>query len=250
LRSKHVHAISAVALAVPLALVAVSPASAARSAGSASDRPWTTDGAAGSQVMRAPWPGSVTSRSSFSAAASGAQHGGLENHLPPARENMEVVGKLELSAPFGNVLPGQIADVSVHKDSAYLMSWSSLENPGDAACRRGGFFSVDISNPAAPVQKAFVPALPETYHGEGAHAVALSTPAFSGDLLAVNNEPCGENGVGGFDLYDVSDPPSPWRWRSGRATSPRTARSSRTPRRSPTPTTASSCGRTDLAPTR
>ena len=122
---------------------------------------------------------------------------------------MEVVGKLELSAPFGNVLPGQIADVSVHRNTAYLMSWSSLEAPGDAACRRGGFFSVDISNPAAPRQQAFVPALPETYHGEGAHAVRLATPAFTGDLLAVNNEPCGANGVGGFDLYDVSDPAKP-----------------------------------------
>ena len=28
-------------------------------------------------------------------------------------------------------------------------------------------------------------------------------------MLAVNNEPCAANGVGGFDLYDVSDPADP-----------------------------------------
>ena len=50
-----------------------------------------------------------------------------------------------------------------------------------------------------------MPALPETYHGEGAHVIT-----FNGrDILAVNNEPCGENGVGGFDLYDVTDPAAP-----------------------------------------
>ena len=54
-----------------------------------------------------------------------------------------------------------------------------------------------------------MPALPETYHGEGAHAISVNTPAFRGDILAVNNEPCGANGVGGFDLYDVSDPANP-----------------------------------------
>ncbi len=122
---------------------------------------------------------------------------------------MEVVSKLELTRPFGNVLPGQIADVAVHKDAAYLMSWAPRDNPADTACRRGGFFSVDISDPAAPAQKAFVPALPETYHGEGAHAITLDLPGFKGDVLAVNNEPCGTNGVGGFDLYDVSNPASP-----------------------------------------
>lgn len=89
------------------------------------------------------------------------------------------------------------------------MSWSPLDNPGDVACRRGGFFSVDISDPAAPVQRAFVPALAQTYHGEGAQAITLSTPSFRGDVLAVNNEPCGPDGVGGFDLYDVSDPANP-----------------------------------------
>jgi hypothetical protein len=104
------------------------------------------------------------------------------------------------------LVEGQIADVAVYKNAAYLASWA------ERTCQRGGFFSVDISNPAQPQQRAFVPALPRTNHGEGMHAITLSTPAFSGDVLAVNNEPCtigGETGVGGFDLYDVSDPANP-----------------------------------------
>jgi hypothetical protein len=200
-----VRAVSVLSLAAPLALCGIPTAQADRSSSSASDRPWTTDGGRTSFV---PAAGSLAGRSSFS-APSAAQHDGLADHLPPARENMQVVGKLELRQPFGNVLAGQIADVSVHKNAAYLMSWSPLENAGDVACQRGGFFSVDISDPAAPVQKAFVPALAQTYHGEGAHTITLNTPAFKGDLLAVNNEPCGPQGVGGFDLYDVSDPAKP-----------------------------------------
>ena len=39
--------------------------------------------------------------------------------------------------------------------------------------------------------------------------ITLNTPSFQGDVLAVNNEPCGAAGVGGFDLYDVSDPANP-----------------------------------------
>ena len=82
-------------------------------------------------------------------------------------------------------MPGQIADVSIYKNAAYLASWA------EPSCKRGGFFSVDISDPENPKQLAFVPALPGTYHGEGTHTITLNTPSFQGDVLAVNNEPCG-----------------------------------------------------------
>ena len=152
------------------------------------------------------------------------QHDGLDKHLPPVRENIELVGKLEMNTPEAfrfapganpgdpptpdptqpQVVEGQIADVAVFKNAAYLDSWS------EQTCKRGGFFSVDISDPASPKQLAFVPALPGTYHGEGAQARSINTTFFSGDMLAVNNEPCDETvGVGGFDLYDVSDPANP-----------------------------------------
>ena len=70
-----------------------------------------------------------------------------------------------------------------------------------------------------PQQVAFIPAVDPYYHGEGAHALAIETPQFTGDLLAVNNETYGSNVVsdcdpdehsaGGFDLYDVTDPVHP-----------------------------------------
>jgi hypothetical protein len=150
-----------------------------------------------------------------------AQHGGPDIHLPPTQQNIELVGKMKVDTPPAfrwdptpdpdvpdpsqpQVVPGQIADVAVFKNAAYLQSWS------EQTCKRGGFFSADISDPANPKQLAFVPALPGTYHGEGAQARTINTSFFNGDMLAVNNEPCDDAiGVGGFDLYDVSDPANP-----------------------------------------
>ncbi len=174
--------------------------------------PWITDGFGSSSAAR------LTGRSSFS-----GQHGPSSQHLPAVRENIEVVGKLEMDTPNvykegafqADVLEGQIADLAVYKNTAYLNSWS------EPSCERGGFFSVDISNPAEPRQLAFAPAREDTYHGEGAHAITLDTPAFKGDILAVNNEACtvGQaddvQGVGGFELYDVSDPAHPPGSRTG-----------------------------------
>ncbi|HVM40648.1 MAG TPA: Ig-like domain-containing protein [Acidimicrobiia bacterium] len=141
-------------------------------------------------------------RSSFS-----GQHGGSFDHLPAARENLEVVSKF-MPMSQGEVVPGQIADVAVHKNAAYLMSWARGEAEG-TTCSKGGFYSVDISDPAAPRELAFVPAEFGTYHGEGAHAITMNTAHFQGDILGVNNEPCVAAGTGGFDLYDVSDPANP-----------------------------------------
>lgn len=132
------------------------------------------------------------------------QHGGTDGHLAASRKNVDLVGKLELSGQFGNVVPGQIADLAVYGDYAYLNSWA------EETCTRGGFYVADISNPERPREVAFVPALPKNYHGEGAHVISVSTRSFTGDLLAVNNETCASTTVGGgFDLYDVTDPRNP-----------------------------------------
>ncbi len=135
---------------------------------------------------------------------------------------MDLVGKLEVKTPAArldaNLSPraprgrveGQIADLTVFKQRAYLNSWSTPVEADDT-CKRGGLFVVDISNPAQPTQKAFLPALPGNYPGEGAQVVTIDTPAFSGDVLAVNNEPCGPQtqGGGGFDLWNVTNPDNP-----------------------------------------
>jgi hypothetical protein len=134
-----------------------------------------------------------------------AQHGGSDLHLPATRKNVKMLSKFEPMTPFGHIVAGQIADVAVYKNTAYLNSWS------ESTCTKGGVYTVDISDPTAPTQLGFVAALPGNYHGEGAHVISASTRDFNGDLLAVNNEFCTDTPAsgGGFDLYDVSDPANP-----------------------------------------
>ncbi len=147
----------------------------------------------------------------------GFKHHGIPiDHLPGVQKNMELVGELNLISPTTHlpVAPGQIADVAVHKGYAYLNSWDS------ATCQDGGTFVVDIRDPAHPTEVAFIEADDPFYHGEGAHVISVSTPQFTGDILAVNDETYGSNVPGpcstaldktggGFDLYNVTDPAHP-----------------------------------------
>jgi hypothetical protein len=136
------------------------------------------------------------------------QHGMPEGHLPGSSSNVELIGELEPTVPFGPIAEGQIADLAVFKNIAYLNSWN------EPTCTKGGFYSIDIRDPRNPQQLAFEPALEGRYHGEGAHVISVNTKTFKGDLLAVNNEhgTCPEVDTttdGGFDLYDVSNPSNP-----------------------------------------
>ena len=134
----------------------------------------------------------------------GDQHGGTEGHLPATRKNVQLVAKLSPTAQFGDIVDGQIADLTVFGGYAYLNSWN------EESCTRGGVYVVDIRNPRKPKEAGFIPALAGNYHGEGAHVIEAETPFFEGDLLAVNNEYCADvPRGGGFDLYDVSDPKNP-----------------------------------------
>jgi hypothetical protein len=141
--------------------------------------------------------------SSFSGDAH--QHGGTGGHLPASRANVALVGKLTPTSPFGAIVPGQIADIAVYKDYAYLSSWS------ESTCTKGGVYVADIRNLRKPKQLGFIPALPGNFHGEGAQAISVATKAFSGNLLVSNNEFCTDTPTvgGGFDLYDVTDPAHP-----------------------------------------
>ena len=96
--------------------------------------PWITDG------LHTPGTARLTGRSAFSGAAAPGQHGAISQHLPAASENIELVSKLELNTPVqyrfdpttGDpdpteppIVEGQIADLAVYKNAAYLAPGAS-----------------------------------------------------------------------------------------------------------------------------
>ena len=101
-------------------------------------------------------------------------------------------------------MEGQIADVGVFKNAAYLQSWAEAHLQARRLLLRRHLATRRTRSSWRSCRRC-----PGTYHGEGAQARTINTTFFNGDMLAVNNEPCGANGVGGFDLYDVSDPANP-----------------------------------------
>jgi uncharacterized repeat protein (TIGR01451 family) len=143
----------------------------------------------------------------FPAAANHTASGPLTGHLPPSNANVDLIGKLKVS----NVVNGWVTDVATYRDTAYLGAWNvqcqGAGNPGIP----GGFWSVDIKDPANPKELAFVSSPPGSYLTEGVHAFRLTTPSFSGDVLLVSQEICSGStvGVGGFSLYDVTNPATP-----------------------------------------
>jgi hypothetical protein len=169
-------------------------------------------------------PQYVDGRSAFSRWAPGKESGGSVESLPPVSHNIDLIGELQMDTPDAfkfdpatgqpdpsqpDVMPGQIADLAVYKNVAYLNSWS------DASCRRGGIFVVDISDVTKPRQVGFLPAAPNTRHGEGAIVLTVNTATGPMDVLAVNNEPmpspCPQTvrNAGGFDLWNVTNPSNP-----------------------------------------
>nr|MDQ3307120.1 hypothetical protein [Actinomycetota bacterium] len=132
------------------------------------------------------------------------QHGGPGGHLPGSSENVELVGRVNVSGAVGVDKPGHIADVAAFGNHAYLAARRLNTSP----CGAGGFYTVDISNPASPTEVGFTAFPPSSYPGEGMHVIKLNTPKFKGDVLVTNNENCGTNParVGGMSLYDVTNP--------------------------------------------
>jgi hypothetical protein len=129
------------------------------------------------------------------------QHGPATGHLPASSENVGLVGKLRVSGAF----PGHIADVAGFKNYAYLAGRQT------SPCAPGRAYIVDISNPANPVEVGRITFPAGSFPGEGMQVVHLNTPAFKGDVLVANNENCGTDPsrVGGFSLYDVTNPLNP-----------------------------------------
>ena len=130
----------------------------------------------------------------------GGQHGPSAGHLPPTSANVQLVSQLELK----NVVADKIADVGVFKGYAYLAAW------GGAVCKYNGVHVVDIRNPAAPKNAAFIQAKEGSAPGEGIQAIHIDTASYDGDILVSNNEKCKEKaGFGGLNIYAVDDPAHP-----------------------------------------
>lgn len=130
------------------------------------------------------------------------QHGGSGGHLAASSLNVELVGQVTVS----DARAGLISDVGVLGNFAYLGQFS----PGCTPDGGGGVYIVDMSDPNNPTEIGFI-ATPGTHVGEGVQAISVNTPSFKGDLLVVNGESCGSipNRIGGFSLYDVTDPYNP-----------------------------------------
>ena len=145
------------------------------------------------------------------------QHGELEGHLLGEGEWGKIDLKTVLELTDVNDL---IADVAVSPDgnTAYLANWgepdcagpeSGGQNSPDAGAYIVDISGVDRDPMVEPELIGFIPSHQDTRPGEGMQVIELTTKQFSGDVLLMNNEPCGKNAKGGVSLWDVSDPSKP-----------------------------------------
>ena len=131
------------------------------------------------------------------------QHGGEEGHLPPGSANVRLVGKGRINQDGKE---GRVADVAVFGGYAYLAAF------WEPTCQKGGAYVFDIKDPSKPKQINFIRTANDSYVGEGVQVIHISTPAYNGDVLAMNNEICNEakgdekHPNGGMTLVDVSNP--------------------------------------------
>ena len=146
------------------------------------------------------------------AGAHPVQHGVPEGHLLGDGAS----GILELlSVERVTTTDDLVADVAVSPDG----KWAFLANWGEADCAGpetggqtspdAGAWVVDISDLSDPKTVGFIPSHQDSRPGEGMQVVRITTAAFSGDMLVMNNEQCGKNGKGGVSLFDVTNPRNP-----------------------------------------
>lgn len=129
------------------------------------------------------------------------QHGSDSGHLAPRDTgNIELIGRMRINQDQ----EGRVSDVAVHGDHAYLGAFYAPR------CQKGGVYVFDISDPTRPKQINFIRTGGNSYVGEGVQVIHLDTPAFTGDVLVMNNEVCGSKNqpstVGGVTLVDVTNP--------------------------------------------
>ena len=147
------------------------------------------------------------------------QHGPISGHLPAVNQNVNLIGKAGVSAPpgAGADMTGRVADVAAYGNFAYLTAFRGAQcTDAGGSGLGGGFWIVDISDPASPVEEAFLPTTPYNYAGEGAQVITAQYGAYAGKQLFIHqnetcpNAPAGAPGTrGGINIWDVTDPTSP-----------------------------------------
>src|ERR671918_23752 len=144
------------------------------------------------------------------------QHGPSTGHLSGSVDQVELVGKLELTNQVGDI--SDISAMATTSDGtwyAYLGNWGGFDARNQTpACNSGGVHIVDISNPARPVKVGFLNAGGTGYQTEGIQALHIDTDDYTGDILIVSNEWCLERAnpklnPGGITIYDIDDPTNP-----------------------------------------
>jgi hypothetical protein len=148
------------------------------------------------------------------AIAHPVQHGTSDGHLPGtgAWGNIELLGKAILTNT-----PELVADVGVNPAGTYafLANWGEPDcagpETGGQTSPDSGVWIVDIGDLRNPKKVGFINGTQDSRPGEGVQVANVTTPFFSGDVLAINSEICigALNGKGGVSFYDVSDPLNP-----------------------------------------
>jgi hypothetical protein len=119
----------------------------------------------------------------------------------PMAEGFSVVGHADLGGADVN------GDVWVHDDHAYVGTWAD-------PCDGLGVKVIDVSDPSHPALVGRVAAIPGT-SAEDVVVRTVSTPWFTGDLLATGIQRCDytsselDDDAFGVDLWDVTDPSDP-----------------------------------------
>src|ERR687892_1419891 len=144
------------------------------------------------------------------------QHGPSTGHLPGSVDQVELVGKLELTNQVGDI--SDVSAMATTSDGtwyAYVGNWGGFDARNQTpACNSGGVHIVDISNPASPVKVGFLNAGGTGYQTEGIQALHIDTDEYTGDILVVSNEWClaranPKLNPGGITIYDIDDPTNP-----------------------------------------
>lgn len=141
-------------------------------------------------------------------------------HLEPKQENVNIVGKAEVTNPARPDDPagndGRVTDVFAYDhpdlpdgEQSYAYLGAFFQTQYEDQCEATGVHVIDINDLENPVEveDAFVQTSPGNYVGEGVQVIRIDDR----DILIHQNETCttatAEDGpFGGINLYDVTDP--------------------------------------------